>query len=342
MKLKGSYIMSRERSLELQNDKVDNLFDEVPKKHKKHGKLIFKKNLAFYIMLLPGVLVLVINNYLPMIGVIIPFKDYRYDGNFFSSLFSSKFVGFDNFKFLFQSPDVLTATRNTILYNIVFIILDLLIPVFLAIFINELWHRKMSKVYQSVMFLPYFISWIVISYIAYAFFNNSTGFIDNSFLPLFGIQGVNWYSMANNWPPIIIFFHLWRYTGYNLIVYVASLSGISEEYYEAASLDGATKVQQIWYVTLPMLKTTMVILSLIAVGRIFNGDFDLFYNVPRNTGALFSTTGIIDTYVYNALENLGDVSMAAAAGLYQAVVGCVVVLIANFVVRKIDKDSALF
>jgi putative aldouronate transport system permease protein len=208
---------------------------------------------------------------------------------------------------------------------------------------NELWSHRRARFYQSVMFLPYFISWIVISYIVYAFFNGTTGYVNNSLLTMFGIKnGIEWYSLASKWPPIIIFFHLWRYTGYNLIVYVASIAGISGEYYEAAAIDGATKFQQIRYITIPMLKTTMVILSLIAVGRIFNGDFDLFYNVPRNTGALFSTTSVIDTYVYNALQNLGDVSMSAAAGIYQAVVGCVIVIIANFAVRKIDKDSALF
>lgn len=336
--------MTTEQALNSQNNKGDSLSEKMPViKKKKSKKMYFKRDMAFYLMLLPGVLVLIINNYLPMIGVIIPFKNYVFDGNFFSSLFTSKFVGFSNFLFMFQTPDVLTATRNTLLYNIVFIALDLIIPVSLAILMNELWSRKKARVYQSVMFLPYFISWIVISYIAYAFFNSTTGFVDNSVLNLFGMKGgIAWYSLASQWPPIIIFFHLWRYTGYNLIVYIASLSGISEEYYEAASLDGATKIQQIWYITLPMLKTTMVILSLIAVGRIFNGDFDLFYNVPRNTGALFSTTGIIDTYVYNALQNLGDVSMSAAAGIYQAVVGCVVVLVANFAVRKFDKDSALF
>jgi putative aldouronate transport system permease protein len=338
--------MNAEKSLDSENHKGDDFSKEVPvitKKKRKSKNMNFRRDLAFYIMLLPGVVVLIINNYMPMVGVIIPFKDYVFDGNFFSSLFTSKFVGFSNFQFLFQSPDVLTATRNTILYNIAFIALDLAIPVTLAILMNELWSHKKARFYQSVMFLPYFISWIVISYIVYAFFNSTTGYVDNSLFTLLGIKNpIEWYSVASKWPAIIIFFHLWRYTGYNLIVYVASIAGISEEYYEAAAIDGATKSQQIWYVTIPMLKTTMVILSLIAVGRIFNGDFDLFYNVPRNTGALFSTTGIIDTYVYNALQNFGDVSMAAAAGIYQAVVGCVIVLLANFVVRKVDNESALF
>jgi ABC-type polysaccharide transport system, permease component len=300
-----------------------------------------RRNFAFYLMLLPGVLILVINNYLPMIGVIIPFENYQFNGNFISSLFTSQFVGFDNFKFLFTSADCLTATINTVAYNLCFIGLDILIPVTLAIAMSELWNRRGANTYQTIMFLPYFISWVAVSYVAYAFFCNE-GFIDKSILTTFGLSSVDFYSTPGMWPAILIFFHLWHYTGYNLVVYIAALSGISGEYYEAAALDGATKWQQIRYITLPMLKTTIVILSLLAVGRIFNGDFDLFYNVPRNISQLWSTTSVIDTFVYNQLMTLSDVGMSAAAGIYQAVVGCVIVFIANFVVNKVDPDSALF
>ena len=321
-------------------DNLNGQNKSVTKRHRK-SKGALKRDMAFYLMLLPGVLVLLINNYMPMIGVIMPFKDYRFDGNFFSSLVTSKFVGFDNFKFLFTSADCLIATRNTILYNVVFIALDIIIPVALAIAMAELWNHTLGNTYQTLMFLPYFISWVAVSYVAYAFFCNA-GFIDKSVLGIFGMKSIDFYSEASKWPGIIIFFHLWHYTGYNLIVYIASLSGISGEYYEAAALDGATKLQQIRYITLPMLKTTIVILSLLAVGRIFNGDFDLFYNVPRNISSLWSTTSVIDTFVYNQLMNLGDVGMSAAAGIYQAVVGCVVVFLANLGVRKADPDSALF
>ena len=302
-----------------------------------------KRNLAYYLMLLPGVLILLINNYIPMIGVLIPFKDYSYKvgQGFFGSLFSSPFVGFKNFEYLFTSADCFSATVNTILYNIVFIALDLIIPIALAICMAEMWSPRRSNTYQTLMFLPYFISWVAVSYVAYAFFCNA-GFIDKQVLPLLGIKSVDFYSRPEFWPANIIFFHLWHYTGYNIIIYIAALSGISSEYYEAAVLDGATKWQQVRYVTLPMLKTTAVILTLLSVGRIFNGDFDLFYNVPKNVSQLFSTTGILDTFVYNQLINLGDVGMSAAAGLYQAVVGCVIVFICNFVVKKVDPDSALF
>ena len=302
-----------------------------------------KRELAFYFMLLPGVLVLLINNYLPMIGVLIPFKDYRYDvtKGFFKSLFTSQFTGLQNFQFLFQSSDCLSATVNTVVYNIIFIILDLVVPIALAICMSEMWNQKKANAYQTMMFLPYFISWVAVSYVAYGFFCNA-GFFDKNLLPMLGIQNIDFYSRPEFWPAIIIFFHLWHYSGYNLIIYIASLAGISSEYYEAAVLDGATKWQQIRYITLPMLKTTAVILSLLAVGRIFNGDFDLFYNVPKNVAQLYPTTNIIDTFVYNELVNLSDVGMAAAAGLYQAVLGCVIVFACNFVVKKVDSDNALF
>jgi putative aldouronate transport system permease protein len=302
-----------------------------------------KRNAALYLMLLPGVIVLIINNYLPMIGVIIPFKDYRYnvDLGFFGSLFSSENVGWTNFEYLFKSPDALTATINTVVYNIVFMALDLVIPITLAILMSELWNQKRANTYQTLMFFPFFISWIAVSYVAYAFFCNA-GFFDKTILPFLGLNSIDYYTQPMQWPPIIIFFHLWHYTGYNTIIFIASIAGIGSEYYEAAALDGATKWQQARYVTLPMLKTTAVILTLLAVGRIFNGDFDLFYNVPKNVAQLYPTTSILDTFVYNQLQQIHDVGMSAAAGMYQAIVGCVVVFLCNFAVRKVDPDSALF
>jgi putative aldouronate transport system permease protein len=302
-----------------------------------------QRDAAYVLMLLPGVVVLIINNYLPMIGIIIPFKDYVYNvkQGFFGSLFSSKNVGFENFKFLFTSPDAFQATLNTVLYNIVFMALDLLIPIVLAICMSEMWNKRKANTYQTLMFLPYFISWVAVSYVVYAFFCNA-GFIDKNILQLFGVNSVDFYTHPLYWPWIIIFFHLWHYSAYNMIIFIAALAGINSEYYEAAALDGASKWQQIRYVTLPMLKTTAVILTLLAVGRIFNGDFDLFYNVPRNVAQLYPTTSILDTFVYNELVNLSDVGMSAAAGMYQAVIGCVVIFACNAVIRKVDPDSALF
>lgn len=298
------------------------------------------KNLPYYLMLLPGLIILLVNNYMPMLGIVIAFKRFRYSDNFIASFFDSKWVGFNNFKFIFQSPDVLNATRNTIVYNLVFIALDLIVPVTVAIALNEIWSKRASKFYQSAAFLPYFMSWIVAAYLGLALFN-WTG-VANNVLGAFGIKPINWYFETRAWPFILTFFHMWKYTGYNIVVYVASLSSIDEEYYEAAVLDGASKWQQVRYITLPMLKTVMIIMTLFSVGRIFNSDFGLFYNVPRNQGQLYAVTQTIDTYVYNAMTTVNEPGMTTAAGVYQAVCGCITVLIANFCVRKIDKEQALF
>lgn len=312
------------------------------KKSKLHFLQEIGRNYPLFIMLLPGLVVMLINNYLPMAGVVLAFKKYRLHGNYIASVLQSEWVGFRNFEFFFKSPYAFTITRNTILYNVAFIILGLIVPVAMAIALNELTTKRLSKIYQSVMFLPYFLSWIIVGYLAYSFLSIEFGFINRSILQPLGLQNVQWYSEPKYWPFIITFFQMWKYTGYNVVVYIAAIAGINNEYYEAASIDGATKIQQIRYITLPMLQPMMIILTLFAVGRIFNADFGLFFNVTRNSGALYSATNVIDTYVYNALRNSSDIGMTAAAGLYQAVVGCVTVTIANFIVRKIDSDKALF
>lgn len=301
----------------------------------------FKNNLPFFLMLLPGIIVLIINNYIPMIGVVLPFKKYRYDNGFFSSIINSEWVGFDNFKFLFSSPNIVEATRNTIVYNLVFIALQIIIPVLIAIALTELLNKRLSRIYQSALFLPYFLSWIIVSYLAYSLLSFDNG-VFNGLLKAIGLAKVNWYFEVKAWPVIIVLFQLWKYCGYNIVIYIATISGISDDYYEAATLDGASKFQQARYITLPMLKTVIIITTLLAVGKIFNSDFGLFYNVPRNTGALYSVTNVIDTLVYLSLKNSNNVGMTAAASLYQAVVGCITVFTANAVVRKIDKDQALF
>ncbi|NLM11573.1 MAG: sugar ABC transporter permease [Clostridiaceae bacterium] len=301
-----------------------------------------KKNWPLFVMLIPGVAILIINNYIPMFGIVIAFKRYRFHGNFINSIIQSEWVGFRNFEFFFKTPYAYQITRNTILYNMAFIFLGLVVPVAFAIMLNEITNKRTAKVYQSVMFLPYFLSWIVVSYLAYSFFSIESGFLNRSFLASLGIEPVKWYFEPKYWPFIITFFQLWKYTGYNTVVYLAAISGIDTEYYEAAEIDGATKWQQIRHITIPLLRSLMIIMTLLAVGRIFNADFGLFYHVPRNSGQLYPVTDVIDTYVYRALRNTNNISMAAAAGTYQAIVGCITVFTANFIVRKIDKDKALF
>lgn len=301
-----------------------------------------KKNWPLFVMLVPGVFILLINNYIPMVGVVIAFKRYRFHGSFLKSIFQSDWIGLANFEIFFKSPYAYQITRNTILYNLAFIVLGLIIPVAFAILLNEITNKKSAKVYQSLMFLPYFLSWIIVSYLAYSLFSIENGFVNRTVMEGLGLDPVKWYFEPKYWPFILTFFQLWKYTGYNSVVYLAAISGIDSEYYEAAEIDGASKWQQIWHITIPLLKSLMIIMTLLAVGRIFNADFGLFYNVTRNSGQLYPVTDVIDTYVYRALRNTNNISMAAAAGTYQAIVGCITVFTANFVVRKIDSEKALF
>lgn len=303
----------------------------------------FKKNQPMFIMLLPGVVLLLLINYLPMVGTLIAFKDFKNLGsNFIDSFLLSKWVGFENFKYLFQSPDAFTMTRNTVLYNVGFIVIGTLIALFAAIGLNELRNKRLAKIYQSSILLPYFLSWIVISFLFFGFLSSDKGIINRLILQPMGIGGIEWYSTASSWPFIIILANIIKYGGYNCILYLASITGIDEELYEAAVLDGATKWQQITNITIPLLSNIIVILVLLAVGRIFNGDFGLFYQLPMQSGPLFSTTQVIDTYVYRGLMNNGDMGMSSAAGLYQSVVGFVLILVANLTVKKIDSEKSLF
>lgn len=297
----------------------------------------FKRFIPIYVMMLPGLIYLFINNYMPMPGLIVAFKQY----NAKNGIYGSKWVGFKNFEYLFTTNDAFVITRNTICYNLAFIVVNTVMAILVAIILSEL-TGKVKKVYQSAILLPNLISSVIIGYLVFAFFSVENGFVNNHILPLFGIDPINWYGEPKYWPFILVFVSAWKSVGYNCIVYLATLMGFDKALYESAQIDGATKLQQIRYITIPLLKPTVIMLTLMAVGRIFYSDFGLFYQVPMNQGALYSTTNTIDTYVYRGLLQLGNISMSAAAGLYQSVVGFVLVLGANLLVRKIDKDSALF
>jgi putative aldouronate transport system permease protein len=296
------------------------------------------KNRILFLMALPGVALLFAFNYMPMFGLIIAFKNM----NFAQGFFRSDWYGFKNFEFFIRTPDAFLITRNTILYNLVFIAVGTVVAVFCAMALHELRNRRTAKFYQSIMFLPYFLSWVVVSYLAFSFLSVDMGFINKQILPLFHMQPIEWYGGTQYWPPILVFCNLWKYTGYHTIIYLASIVGILPEYFEAATIDGASKLQQIRKITIPLISPVIIILVLLGVGRIFFADFGLFYQVPRNTGALFNVTNVIDTYVYRALVNSGDIGMSSAAGLYQAVVGFMLVLVSNLVVRRIDPTKALF
>ncbi|PWX46556.1 sugar ABC transporter permease, partial [Clostridium perfringens] len=274
-------------------------------------------------------------------GVIVAFKRWRIHGGFFESLMNSKWVGFDNFKFLFQSSDAWLITKNTVLYNIVFIILGIVLPVTLAILLNELLNKKLAKFYQSSMFLPYFLSWVVVSYCLYAFLSPEKGYV-NGILQSMGGKGISWYTEPKYWPFIIIFMSQWKAVGYGTVVYLASICGIDKSYYEAAMIDGASKFQQIKYITVPLLKPVMIIMFITSIGGMFRGDLGLFYQLPKDSGALYPVTNVIDTYVYRGLMNLGDIGMSSAASLYQSFVGLILIVTSNAIVRKVDEENAFF
>jgi len=304
-----------------------------PKKNKK-----LKQWLPVYLMMLPGLVYLFINNYLPMAGLVIAFKKV----NFSTGIFKSPWCGLDNFEFLFKTKDAFIITRNTLLYNFAFIIVNTILAILIAILISEIRGKVAKTVYQSAVLLPFLMSYVIVSYIVYAFLSGDTGMINHSVLPLLGISKIDWYSSDKYWPYIIIFVNFWKSVGYGVLIYIAGIAGIDSSYYEAAALDGATKFKQVVHVTLPALVPSIITLTLLSIGRIFYSDFSLFYQVPMNSGMLYNTTQTIDTYVYRGLLTLGNVGMASAAGFYQSCVGFILVMCSNLIVKKISPDNALF
>ncbi|WP_084225236.1 ABC transporter permease [Paenibacillus pectinilyticus] len=299
----------------------------------------YSKYAPLLIMMAPGLIYLLFNNYLPMVGIAIAFKKI----NFAKGFFNSDWVGFKNFEYLFKTSDAYIITRNTILYNLVFILLGTILAFACAVMLNEIKNKVLVKFYQSIITLPHLISMVIVSYLVYALLSADTGFINHTVLPWFGMEeGISWYSEDKYWPWILTVVHFWKSVGYSSIVFFAALLGIDEEYYEAARLDGASRLQQIRHITLPILTPVITMMTLLSIGRIFYSDFGLFYQVPMNSGALFNTTATIDTYVFKGLMGSGDLGMSTAAGVYQSVVGFLLVILANYTVRRFSKDNALF
>lgn len=305
--------------------------------HQKSWKNKLKRWAPLFLLGLPGFAYIFINNYMPMYGLIIAFKDYRYD----LGIAGSAWAGLKNFRFLFATKDAWTITRNTILYNLGFIVVDLICSVSLAIFLNEIRSKMAKKTYQTLILLPYLMSMVVVSYLVYAFMGDRTGII-NGVLNSIGLKSIRFYSTQKYWPFILTFVNEWRMIGYGSIIYLSTLVGLGSEYFEAAELDGATKLQQIRYVTLPLLKPTIIMLVTLSMGRIFRSDFGLFYQVPRNQGLLYNVTDTIDTYVFRALMKNADIGLSSAAGFYQSVVCFITILLFNWLIRKISKENALF
>ena len=303
-----------------------------------------KKTLVLLTMVAPVAIWLLLLRYLPMGGIVLAFKNYKVNPrnpSFISNLINSKWVGFKNFEFLFKTDSAWVMIRNTLAYNIVFIILGVIIPVAFAIMMNEITRKFFKKAYQTMMFFPYFLSWVVVSYFVYAFLNPDKGLM-NTIIQFFGGDKIMWYSQPKWWPLILTFMQVWKSMGYNMVVYLASITGIDSTLYEAATLDGATKWQQTKYITLPALKPIIVMMFILNVGHIFYSDFGLFYQVTQGVpNSLYNVASTFDTYVYQALQSNVTIGRTAAAGLFQAACCCATVLVANFIVSKIDEESAI-
>ena len=297
----------------------------------------WKRIIPFYIMMLPGLVYLVINNYIPMFGVLIAFKKL----NFRKGILGSEWCGLDNFKFLFSSSDAWTTIRNTLGYNLIGIVLGTVLGLTMAILLNEIHNKQAKKFYQSMVLLPYLMSWVIVSYLCYAFLSSESGLL-NSVLQHLGLHAVNWYNEPKYWPFILVFANIWKSIGYGMIVYYSSIVGLSQDYFEAAKLDGATKWQQIKNITLPLMKPAVITMLILSIGNIFRSDFGLFYQLPRNSGALYSVTRTLDVYVYNALMKNNDFGMSSAASFVQSIVGFVLVIAANQFVKKYSKENAMF
>jgi putative aldouronate transport system permease protein len=294
-------------------------------------------NRILFLMLLPTVLFFLINNYSPMLGIYYAFVQFDFN----SSMFQSPFVGLKNFEFLWKSGKLVSLTLNTLGYNLAFIGLGNILSIGVAILLNEIRGKWFKKVTQSILFLPYFVSFVILSVIVFNMFNYEQGVL-NSILKSLGMEPVDMYSKPVAWIFLITIFYLWKNFGYSMVIYLAAITGISDEYYEAAKIDGASAYQRARHITLPMLKTTFVILLLFSLGSIMKGQFDLFYQMIGNNGLLYNTTDILDTYVYRSLRVTFDFGMATAAGVYQSIFGFMLIVVVNSIIRKLNPDYALF
>lgn len=297
----------------------------------------FRKNKGLLLMALPALVVIFMVSYMPMPGVILAFKNYKVA----QGIWGSDWVGLKNFQFLINSGVAWVILRNTLVLNALFIIAAQLCSITMAVLMNEVYHLKLAKIYQSILFFPHFVSWVLVGFFTFAFLNSDTGYVNN-LLKSLGQAPINWYAEPQYWYSILVFLSVWKGLGYFTIIYLAGMLSINQEYYEAARIDGANKLQEIRYITLPLIQPLVIINVLLAVGRIFFANFDFIYNVTRDASLLFPVVNVIDTFVYRSLASSGNYNLASAAGFFQAVMGLILVLFANSLVRRIDKEQALF
>ena len=307
------------------------------KKPKKNANKIKGNLWQVYSLAAIPLLLLFVFNYIPMFGIIIAFKDYRYD----KGIFGSDWIGLDNFKVFLNSNDALNVTKNTILLNILFIALGIIAAVLVAILLYELTSRKATKVYQTVLITPHFLSWVVVGSMVYAILHPTSGLL-NSILRTFGMQNIDWYSTPGAWPAILAIASVWKNVGMDSVLYYASLMSIDSSLFEAAELDGATRAQKNRYIMIPHLTSLIVMLSILKIGNIFRADFGLFYQLTRDSGALYDATDVMDTYIFRTMRVVGDYGLSGAMGFIQSVVGMCLVLLVNWITNKIEPENALF
>ena len=306
---------------------------------KKNKKRWTGDDTQFTILALPTAVWYILFCYLPMFGIIIAFKNYRISGGFLKSIINSDWIGLRNFQFLFTSRDVWLIIRNTLAYNAVMIVIGTVLTISLALIVSELHSKAAAKIYQTILFFPYFLSWVVVSTLVWAFLSYDMGMV-NSALQDLGMKARRWYMEPKFWPPFLVFMSQWKNAGYGMVVYLAAITAQDKSIYEAAIIDGATKWQQIWRITLPLMKTVIVLMFIMQAGRVFYSDFGLFYQVPRDSNSLYTTVSTLDVFVYKQLKS-ASTGMAAAAAMTQAVTACVMTLLVNRIVKKIDEESAM-
>ena len=317
--------------------KTDTKSSKTQKMKNTHKGALSMRGRHLLILAAIPILYIIIFFYLPMVGIVIAFKDFRVD----LGIFKSEWIGFKNFEYFFTSPDFARVAWNTIYLNARFIVTGMIAAVTLAIILYELKSRMATKIYQTVLITPHFISWVIVGYMVYGFLNPEHGIINN-ILANMGIDKVNWYGEPKLWPGILNIASIWKSIGMDAVLYYAALMGIDESLFEAAAVDGANRLQKIRYVTLPCLKTIIIIQLILKIGGIFRADFGLFYQVTQDIGTLYPTTDVMDTYIFRTMRTVRDYGMSSAAGLLQSVVGLVLVVITNKIVNKVDEESALF
>ena len=310
--------------------------DRKPAK-KTNWRLVLSTNVPLFLMCIPCIVLIICFCYMPMAGTVLAFKNFKPK----YGIFGSPWVGFKNFEFMFKNETFWAVLKNTLFYNIIFLVIGRTLPPILAIITSEVHNKKLARVYQTTMIMPHFLSYVVVSVIVLAILGADTGIMGHWYRSR-GLEPIAFYSEPNYWYAILIIVRTWKTIGYDSIIYLGTITGISDEYYEADVIDGANRFQQIMHITVPFLKPMIIILAIMAVGSMFHASFDLFYQVPQNSGPLMKATNTIDVYVYNTLKNSNNVAMSSAVALFQSLAGFILVVATNQIVRWVDKDLSMF